>query len=291
MRGFCYWLILQSSVLALGGCGLPRQQIAATHAFGDATATLGSLSETEFVAIRQGIMEMNAALLALDTAKTTVNLTLDTPTSRPATAKRVAAAGALRNYGELLLALVTSEQEPGLQEAAQKFLDSLDSIPETEWTEEQRDAVQDVIAGAGSVFLQRKKVVALKRIVSAYEKPVDSFAALLAVDFDLNEEGFLQAYDITARRMKNAAVRVINSGNKYSLADRELAVRAYLMSETALERIIELEGHFGASIDTLRKASRELTEAIKNRKYGREDIKHYAKQIRELSDAYQRLAQ
>jgi hypothetical protein len=40
----------------------------------------------------------------------------------------------------------------------------------------------------------------------------------------------------------------------------------------------------------LRKASHELGEAIENRKYDREDIKHYVKQIRELVDAYQVLA-
>jgi hypothetical protein len=290
VRGISYALTIQLCVMVLGGCGLPRHQIVATHAFGNATATLGSLSEAEFIDIRQGIIDMNAALLTLDPAKTTANLTLDAPTSMPATARRVAAARALRKYGELLLALATADSERGLQKAAQAFRDSLDSIAGEEWTEEQRNAVQDIIEDAGSLLLERKKAVAVKRIVPAYEKPVDKFAALLAVDFSLDEEGFLQAYEITARRLQNAAIRVINSGGKYSLADRESAVRAYRMADMALVRTAELEGRFTASISMLRKASRGLAEAIENRKYGREDIKHYAKQIRELVDAYQVLA-
>jgi phage-related tail protein len=126
--------------------------------------------------------------------------------------------------------------------------------------------------------------------VPAYEKPVDTLAALMASDFSLDEEGFLQAYDITARRLKNAAIRVINSGGKYSLAEREPAVRAYRMAETALTRVAELESRFGVSIATLRKANGELATIVKKREYGRKDIKDYAKQIRELADAYQVLA-
>lgn len=285
-----YWLTLMLCAVFLEGCGLPRNQIAATHAFGNATAILGSLGEEEFVGIRNGIIEMNAALLALDSTKTTANLTLDGPTGMTATRKRVAAAGALKNYGELLLALATAEPAPGLQKAAQAFADSMESALGGDWSEEQRNAVQEVITGAGSLFLERKKASAVRRIVPAYERPVDSLAVLLAADFSLDEEGFLQAYDITARRLKNAAIRVINSGVKYSLAEREPAVRAYRMAETALTRVTELESRFSASIATLRKANGELAEAVKKRDYDRKDIKDYAKQIRELADAYQVLA-
>lgn len=285
-----YGLMLLLCAVFLEGCGLPRNQLAATHTFGNATAILGSLGEEEFIGIRNGIIEMNAALLALDSAKTTANLTLEGPTGMTATRKRVAAAGALKNYGELLLALATAEPAPGLQKAAQAFADSMDSALDGDWSEEQRNAVQEIITGAGSLFLESKKASAVRRIVPAYEKPVDSLAVLLATDFSLDEEGFLQAYDITARRLKNAAIRVINSGGKYSLAEREPAVRAYRMAETALTRVAELESRFGASITALRTANRELAEAVKKRDYDRKDIKGYAKQIRELADAYQVLA-
>lgn len=290
VRTLHYWLILPLCALILGGCGLARNQIAATHAFGNATATLGALGEEEFIGIRNGIIEMNAALLALDVAKTTANLSLEGPTSMAATTERVAAARALKDYGELLQALATAEPEVGLQKAAQAFADSMESALGEDWSVEQRDAVQEIITGAGSLFLERKKASALRRIVPAYEKPVDSLAVLLAADFSLDEEGFLQAYDITARRLKNAAIRVINSGSKYSLAEREPAVRAYRMAEMALARVAGLESRFVASIGTLREASRELAEAVKKRKYSREEIKDYAKQIRELADAYQVLA-
>jgi hypothetical protein len=285
-----YYGLMLLLCLFPAGCGLPRNQIAAAHAFGNATATLGSLGEKEFIGIRQGIIDMNAALLALDPAKTTANLTLDGPVSMMATARRAASARALKNYGELLLALATVEPETGLQKAAQAFADSMDSALGGDWTEEQRNAVQEVITGAGSLFLERKKASAVRRIVPAYETPVDSLAALMAADFSLDEEGFLQAYDITARRLKNAAIRVINSGGKYSLAEREPAVRAYRMAETALTRVAELESRFGASIATLRRANGALATIVKKREYGRKDIKDYAKQIRELADAYQVLA-
>ncbi|HEX5056110.1 MAG TPA: hypothetical protein VFX02_06395 [Gammaproteobacteria bacterium] len=287
MRRVYCWLICQFCIMMLGGCGLPRNQIAATHAFGNATAILGALGEEEFVGIRQGIIDMNAGLLALDSAKTTANLTLEGPTSMAATAKRVASAKALKNYGELLLALATAEPQVGLQKAAQAFADSMNSALGDEWAQAQQHAVAEIITGAGSLFLERKKASAVRRIVPAYEKPVDELASLLATDFSLDEEGFLQAYDITARRLKNAAIRVINSGTRYSLAERDSAVRGYRMAETALARAAELQGRFAASIETFRKANRGLAEAIKNREYDLNDIKDYAKQIRALADAYQ----
>jgi hypothetical protein len=287
VRRVYYWLVFQLCIVLQAGCGLPRDQIAATHAFGNATATLGALGEEEFVGIRQGIIDMNAALLALDSTKTTTNLALEGPAGMAATAKRVASAKALKNYGELLLALATAEPEVGLQKAAQAFADSMDSAVGDEWAADQQHAVADIITGAGSLFLGSKKASAVRDIVPAYEKPADELATLLAADFSLDEEGFLQAYDITARRLKNAAIRVINSGAKYSLAERDSAVRGYRMAETAIARAAELERRFAASIVTFRKANRGLAEAIKNREYDLNDIKDYAKQIRELADAYQ----
>lgn len=291
MHMYCGLLLQLCATVLLGGCGLARNQIDMTHSFGSATAALGALGEEEFVGIRAGIIQMNAALLTLDNAKTTSGLVLDAPTSLAATAKRVAAAKALKNYGELLLALATAEPAANLQKSAQALAESMDSALGGDWSPGQRDAVQEIVTATGSFLLEKKKADSVKRIVPAYEKPVDALALLLAVDFSLDNDGFLQAYDITARRLKNAAIRVINSGNKYSLAERDPAVRAYRLAETALNRAAELDSRFSIAIGVLRKANHELVAAVGNREYSRDEIKKYAKQIRELADAYQVLAE
>lgn len=291
MRGFRYCLILQLCVVIQGGCGLARNQIEPVHAFGGATATLGGLGEQEFAAIRNGIIEMNAALLALDRTKTTSNLTLDAPTSMTATAKRVAASRALRNYGELLLGLASAEPAADLQKSAQTLAESADEALGGEWSGEQREAVRDIVTAGGSFFLDRKKAGAVRRIVPAYAKPVEALASMLAADFSLDEDGFLRAYENVARRLKNAAIRVINSGGKYSLSERETAVRAWRMAEAALERANGLSGRFGVAIGNLREANRAMVKAVADRDYDRDEIKGYAKQIRELADAYSVLAE
>jgi hypothetical protein len=288
-----YYLLTLYLICAatIGGCGLARNQIVATHSFGDATAELGAFGEREFASIRQGIIEMNTALLALDNTKTTANLVLDAPTGVEAVSKRTAAARVLKNYGELLQALASADPAERVRKPARALADSVDESLGGDWTDEQREAVQELAVGASSYFLAKKKADALKRIVPSYEKPVDALAGLLERDFSLDHDGLQRAHENVARRLKTASIRVINSGSRYSLSDRETAARALRTAEAALSRATELDRRFSAAVRALRKANRQLVEAMAKREYSWDEIRNYAKQLRELADAYQVLAE
>jgi hypothetical protein len=229
--------------------------------------------------------------LVLDNTKTTANLVLDAPTGVEAVSKRTVAARVLKNYGELLQALASADPAERVRKPARALADSVDESLGGDWTDEQREAVQELAVGASSYFLAKKKADALKRIVPSYEKPVDALAGLLERDFSLDHDGFLRAYENVARRLKNASIRVINSGSRYSLSDRDTAARALRTAEAALSRATELDRRFSAAVRALRKANRQLVEAMAKREYSWDEIRNYAKQLRELADAYQVLAE
>lgn len=65
------------TIAALAGCGLTSNQIAKTQSFGSATENIGKLGEKEFVNIRNGIIDMNKELIAIDHTKTADSLAFD----------------------------------------------------------------------------------------------------------------------------------------------------------------------------------------------------------------------
>ncbi|TDR49568.1 hypothetical protein DFP85_1332 [Halomonas ventosae] len=276
-------------VVLLSGCGLTSKQIVQTQSFGSATENIGKLGEEEFVNIRNGIIEMNKELVAIDNTKTASDLKFDRPTSPEATATRIAATKALKSYGDLLVNLATEDRAEDLQKAANSLINNTTAALKKDLSEEEKGAINKIIVGFGSFWIDNKKADAAKEIIPAYEESVNELADLLAEDFSLNDGslGYIKAYDTTAKRLKNASMRLVNAGDQYSVLERDHAVQALVLSERAISRANEISKKAEKAIDSLKKANTELVKVIKEEPYSTDDIKAYAKKVQELVNMFQ----
>ncbi len=271
------------------GCGLTSKQVVKTQSFGNATSNIGRFGEREFLNIRNGIITMNKELVAIDNTKMADSLKLDRPASVEATAKRVAASKALRLYGELLVELVTEDRAGNLQKTANSLIENTSIALKKDITDEKKESLKKIVVGLGSFFVEKKKADAVKEIIPAYQQSVDELAELLLKDFSAEDGsfGFLKAYEITAKRLKNASMRLVNAGDKYTVLERYKAVQALVIAEKAIYRATEISKKTEKTITNFKKANAELVKVIKNKKYSTDDIKVYTKQIQELIAIYQ----
>ncbi|MDP1573273.1 MAG: hypothetical protein Q8M09_20015, partial [Pseudomonadota bacterium] len=97
----------------------------------------------------------------------------------------------------------------------------------------------------------------------------------------------VKGYEATARRLKNASMRLVNEGPKYSVLERDRAVQTLVLSEGAIIHAHEISKKGKATIASLKKANAELSKIIKDDTYSTGDIKEYAKQLQELVNMYQ----
>ncbi len=292
MRHVAKAVFCLSIIAFLSGCGLTGNQIVKTQSFGTATANIGRIGEEEFINIRNGIIEMNTELLSIDNSKTSNSLVLDKPAYAEDTSKRVAACKSLKLYGELLTQLVSKDRSANLQKSANALLDNTGAALGKELSDEKKGAINKIIVGLGSFWVDRKKADAAKEIILVYQQPVDELANLLREDFSLEENslGYLKAYESTAKRLKNVAMRLVNAGSKYTLLERERAVHAFVLSEKAISRSNILSSKAMTSIDGLKKANTELATVMSNNQSSTDDIKNYARQIQGLVNMYQVLS-
>lgn len=87
MFGLLRLVISLLLISMLTACSLTEMQVVKTHTFGAATAEIGKFSEIEFINIRNDIIEMNKALVAIDNKKKAKSLQFDHPVSAVATAR------------------------------------------------------------------------------------------------------------------------------------------------------------------------------------------------------------
>lgn len=286
LSGMISYVIL---AILISGCSLTNNQIVKTQSFAAATYNLGKLGEEEFVNIRNGIIEMNKELVSIDNTKTANSLRFDRPASAKATATRVAASKALKLYGELLIGLVTEDRTAPLREIAGSLIENTSAALKRELSDEKKGALNKIIVGLGSFWVENKKADAVKKIIPAYHLPVNELADLLNEDLSLDDGslGLLKAYSATAKRLKNASMRLVNVGNQYTVLERDRAVDALVISEKSISRAIEISSMAKKSITGLKKANSELVKIIGDDKYSTDDIRAYAKQIHELMNMYQ----
>lgn len=290
MKTHCFIALFLA--FAFTGCGFTHNEIVKTQAFGAATEKVGEFSENEFINIRDGVIQMNEELMAIDNTKTSKYFILDYPVTADETAIRVAASKALKLYGQLLLSLVTEDRSENYQKIAGALVDNTCIALKKDLPEEQKNAIEKIIVGLGSFYVNKEKADAGREIIPLYEKPVNELADLLLKDFSLSDSstGYLQAYNTTAQRLKNAAISLVNAGDKYNVLERDRAVQAYVISEKALLRSIELSKKGKDALEGLKKANIELVKVIKKQKYTTDDIVTYARQIQDVVNIYQVMA-
>jgi len=278
--------------LLLSGCGLTSQQLAQTQSFGASAEKVGQLGEKEFINIRKGIIQMNQELVILDNTKHAKDLKFDRPATAERTAKRVAAAKALKSYGTLLVKLSRDDKKPTIQQSVEHFLTNTEAALQQPLDTDKKTALAKLVAGVGSVWVEQKKREALQEIVPTFEQPVNQLAALLAEDLSLDDGslGYLKAYEVTAKRLKNAAIGLVNAGDQYSVLERARAVEALVFAETAMSRAHVINRKAGRALTRLKQANTELVKVLAQSEYSVKELKGYGKEIQELVNALEVIA-
>ena len=271
---------LSITTTLLTGCGLTPKQISMTQSFGQATTNISKLGD-EFVNIRNGIIEMNQALVSIDTRKTARDFKFDRPASPEATATRIAATKALKSYGELLVELVTKGRTENLKKVANSFSMNTKAALKKNVT----GSIDKIVSGLGALWLEHKKAAAVKDIITTYEQPVNQLADLLIEDFSLDDSafGYIKTYHTTAKRLKNASMRLVNADAK----ERERALQALVLSEKAISRANEINKNAKEAIIGFKKANIELVKMVNTEIYSADSVKAYNTQIQEMVNIYQ----
>lgn len=276
----------------LSGCAITAKQKDATETFGLATERVGRIGEEEFIAIRDGIIRMNEALIVLDRSKTSLGLPFDDPAQAEATALRVSTCKSLRMYGDLLMRLASDDRSQFVRRSALSFMDSVSETLGADLTVAQEQAVNDIVVGFDTYWTEKKKAKAIRDVVLAYEEVINSLADRLLADLSLHTSASssLRAYEAKALQLQSAAGPIIDAGSQHDLKERKKAVEAYFMAENARIRAQQIGTRIHVSILTLKKLNAEIASGLRGNSCNLQDIKEYGRQIQKISNLQQVLS-
>ena len=283
--------ILNASIIFLvflTGCAATTKHRDATETFGLATERIGRMGESEFVAIRSGIIRMNKFQAFMDRSATSRTIGYDDPAPADETAKRVSASKSLRHYGDLLMRLASDDRTQFVRKAAITFADSVGETLGGELTAAQEEAIAGVIAGLDGYWSESKKTRTVRDVVLAYEGAVIAMADLLLADLSLNEpDSFLGAYDATARRLQASAEAIIDDGNAFGVDERKKAVDAYYLARGSRIRAREIGVRIETGIRVLKAVNAEIASGARGGECDLALIKEYGRQIQKIGNMQQ----
>lgn len=283
-----YLLLL---VLILSGCGMTAVQKQQVAQFGSATEAMGTIAETEFAQIRQEVVQMNTERLILSNKQNNPAIDLDTPIGLDPTLKRIAAAKALKSYGTLLNKLATADRAEDIKKAAGDLVVDFDAALDQGLSNQQKDAVTGLISYLGGMQIEKMKKEAAKQIVEKYKNDVDKLADLFAVDFSIDERGFVKSYRDVAGDLKNEAIRALTQGEHPSFIERERALQDFVTAEKAKQKATEISIKARIAISNLKKTNAKLSEILANDNYEVADLQTYAKSIQDFVNLTQLLTE
>jgi hypothetical protein len=270
-------------IVLLSGCGMTAMQKQQVSQFGSATEAMGTFAETQLVQIRQEVVQMNTEILILDSHQTTPKIDLDKPIRPQATLERVAAAKALKSYGSLLNQLAMADRSEDIRKSAGDFVGNFNSALNQGMTDKQKEAATGVLVSLGNMWVEKAKKDSVKKIVDEYKDAVDKLTDLLAQDFLAEGEGFLGGYTAVAGTLKNSAIGALTQGQHPGFLERERALQDYVIAEKAALKAAEIDKRAKIAIENLKKANNNLAKVISEDKYATDDIKSYAKSMKELA--------
>ena len=272
-------------LVVLTGCAAPGKHRDATETFGLATERIGRMGESEFVAIRSGIIRMNKFQAVMDRSATSRTIAYDEPVPAAETAKRVSASKSLRHYGDLLMRLASDDRTQFVRRAAVTFADSVGETLGGELTNAQEEAIAGVIAGLDGYWSQSRKTRTIRDVVLAFEDSVAAMADLLLTDLSLNgPNSFLGAYDATARRLQASAEIIIDGGDASGGDERKKAVDAYYLARSSRVRAQEIGARIEAGDRALKAVNAEIASGARGGDCDLALIKEYGRQIQKIEN-------
>jgi len=183
------WCRLLTLIVLLGtfagGCALTAKQKAAVSQFSGSAATLGDVTSSQLIAMRDDTVKMTIERILLGGKSKDPHLGDQTSLDRGFEVDRVetvsGATQALAAYGNSLAALVDDTQSAELKAASNEFVASLGRVPTAKEhvSEEQLQAIGTVVEEVGGLWIEWKRKQAVETIVNNSKDAVEHLCDLL----------------------------------------------------------------------------------------------------------------
>jgi hypothetical protein len=288
--------------LVLAGCGLSAAQEASIEKFSTATATLGDLSAQHLVQVRQDVVAIRQQMYEMGSDE--IDLTdpandLDGALSVGELQRRLRATAALKEFGQLLQALTTTDSTARLETAGTSFLTNLRKIEGVRLSDEQAAALGKLIVSGGRMLLDAERAKRVKEVVIETRTPVKRLVTLLRQDLDPN--ALLWAAVLVEARdsVEKGIPQLLNDlkpGGKLrdkALTEADIALLwsryQALRADTAQRCASSEMSRSGllAALDEMEKAHETLCYVVQTDQIQFPEINDYLDQVEELTRLFQ----
>jgi hypothetical protein len=209
----------------------------------------------------------------------------------------VAAATVIQTYGQMLEALVEDTQSKELHGAAEKFLASVQQVPNLTLSPGASDAIGSVIVFVGQRVIEAEKAHAIKQIVPKTKPAIDSICDTLTRDFDFQKAGLAADLSAATEALHGAAsVAFQNIAPAGDAAATQAAIAARAVSLPALQYAVqgrvrrdEVLARISKAAAAIKKANASLADALENDRWTLEDFKGLVGEAKDLKPAIKEL--
>lgn len=289
------WTLI--TACALPGCGLSKAQLGAIEKFSVGTTEVADIAAAELVQIRNDVIELRKGMMGID--PTTVVLDdeandLDAALSVEELEKRLAAATALRRYGQLLHALAVDDQTGRLQAATTSFITSLRKVEGgVELSDAKAGAITGLVVAIGGLAIDHARARAIKAVVIDFDPALTKVVELMREGFDPSDEAWAVVLTETQRQIDNTLGRGIvivkrddpALGAVLEVQHRELQADA----NRRVSAFHESQGRIDDALVKLNEARRDLYFVIQSDTITPGRIDAFFTQVEELALLYKAL--
>jgi hypothetical protein len=287
-----HWHSLLTVAVLVGtfaGCALTASQKEAVSQFSGAAATLGDVTSSQLIAMRDGTVKMTIARLILGGKSKDPHLGDQTSLDRGFEIERVeavlGATRALAAYGRSLAALVEDTQSAEFKAAGKDFVASLGRVPTVKdhLGDEQLQAIGAAVEEVGGFLIEWKRKQAVMTIVANSQKAIEHLCDLLVRDFDPSKGWVAKQLQVIEDPLMAEATSGLYDGQTYN--DRKIALEAFrLAHDSRMARTAVLQRVTDAAT-AMKKANSALANAVASPAWSVQDIQGFAQRARSLQTA------
>lgn len=293
--------------LAVAGCGLTESQRAGIAGFGSATKQFGEVTAKQLPAYRDDIVHMNTVAWVLNSKGN--KLSEKKPNGDPADAAyyrsqvafddgltpeqiqvRIEAINVLTTYGSLLQTFASSSQAEQLQASADKFVASVEALPNSPLSQEKVEGLGKIVQIGGNIWIEWKKRKTIEQVVPIGSALIRNICDRLKTDFDPQLKGIAALLDGAEDNLEVQAKDWLRRPPGPSLSDRLLQLEAFRTATMTYADLRFTSKQALGAIEALRTANDNLDQAVREGKVSIEDIKAYQKTVQQLVSAIQSVA-
>jgi hypothetical protein len=286
------WFRLLSFAALLGvfaGCALTARQKAAVSKFSGSAVTLGDITSSELIAMRDDAVKMTIERLLLGGKSKNSNLGDQASLDRGFEMEKVetvsGATQALAAYGRSLAALIDKKQSTDLAAACNEFVATLGRVPAAREcvTDEQLQAIGSVAGIVGGIWTDWKRKKAVAMIVASARGAVEHLCDLLIRDFDPEKGWVALQLQVIEGPLMGEATNGLYDGKTYN--DRKVSVEAFRLAHDSRMRRTEVLHRVTGAATAMKKANNALVKAMETSVWSSHDIQDFAEKTRSLATA------